>query len=185
MTRPDRQPPQPSHHQSRRRRATGAAVAALSTACLAVVLSACGNWITVTDAGQLGITVDAAGQPVVAVVTCSSARPQITLSEGRKKSDPDTKENVQRGSWEARRAFSGFAKLPVTAPGKNWKTTSSSGALEPGPLFVVDGGTVEDDNASLGGVSFRTEDLAELSPDQVQVNGKIKSLSAFGAYQCH
>jgi hypothetical protein len=185
MTRPDRRAPHRSHHQSRRRRATSAAVAVLSTACLAAVLSACGNWITVTDAGQLGITVDAAGQPVVAVVTCSTARPQITLSEGRKKSDPDTKVNVQRGSWEARRAFSGVATLALTAPGENWKPTSSSRPLEPGRLFIVDGGTLEDDNASLGGVSFRTEDLAKLSPDQVQVNGKIKPLSAFGAYQCH
>jgi hypothetical protein len=160
-------------------------VAVLSATCLAASLSACGNWITVHDAGQIGITVDTAGRPVVAVMTCSKATPVIEMAEGRKKSDPDNKANVSRGSWQARRAFNGVERLALAAPGGNWKTTSSPGRLESDRLFVVDGGTREDSNGSLGGVSFRTADLAALTPDKVQVNGKIKSWNAFGAYQCH
>lgn len=136
------------------------------------------------DAGQMGLTVDAAGQPVVAVVTCSRATPEIVMFEGRKKSDPGSKENVSRGHWVARRALSGVTTLALTAPGENWKTTSSPGPLESDRLFIVNGGTLEDDNASLGGVNFRTGDLATLSPDKVQVYGKTKSWSAFGAYKC-
>jgi hypothetical protein len=160
-------------------------MAVLTAGCLAASLSACGNWITVHDAGQIGITVDTAGQPVVAVMTCSKATPVIEMSEGRKKSDPDNKVSVSRGSWQARRAFTGVEKLALTAPSSSWKATGSPGRLESDRLFVVDGGTREDSNGSLGGVSFRTGDLAALSPDTVRVNGKIKSLNAFGAYQCH
>jgi len=152
--------------------------------CLALGLSGCGNWITVTDAGQVGLTVDGAGQPVLAVMTCDTARPVIELVEGRRKADPDNKPNVQRGSWEARRGFSHVQKLALTAPGDDWKTTRSPGPLEPGRLFVVVAGTVEDENASLAGVSFRTQDLARLSPDQVLVDGKVESLRTFGAYEC-
>jgi hypothetical protein len=152
--------------------------------CLTVVLSACGNAIDITDAGQLGISVDEAGHPVIAVVTCTTSRPVISMFEGRKPTDPDSKPNVARGSWRARRAFSGVAKLSLTAPGQSWKTTSESGVLEPGQLFLVDGGTVEDDSASLGGVDFRPADLARLSPTQVRVNGKVTSWRAFGRYRC-
>jgi hypothetical protein len=178
--------------QSRRRalgpprpgRARSLTLAVLGAACLVAALSACGNWITVHDAGQLGLTVDRAGQPVVAVVTCAKATPVIEMSEGRKKSDPDSKVNVSRGHWEARRAVAGVEKLALTAPGDAWKTKSSPGPLESDRLFLVDGGTLEDDNASLGGVSFRVGDLASLSPDKVQVNGKIMSWSAFAADKC-
>lgn len=164
----------------------GAPTKAMATiaACLMVSLSACGNAIDITDAGQLGISVDDAGNPVIAVVTCATSRPVISMSEGRKPTDPETKPNVARGSWRARHGFAGVAKLALTAPGRNWKTTSSSGALEAGQLFIVDGGTLEDDSASLGAVNFRTADLARLSPSEVRVNGKITSWRAFGRYRC-
>ena len=155
-----------------------------SAVYLAVCLSGCGNWISVTYAGQLGLTVDAAGRPVVAVFTCSKARPVINMAEGRKKSDPASKVNVERGTWQARRGFSGVQLLALTAPGQNWTPRSGPGRLQPGTLFIVEGGTVEVKDASLGGVDFRTKDLATLSPDEVQVNGKIESWHAFGSYQC-
>jgi hypothetical protein len=147
-------------------------------------LAGCGNWITVHDAGEMGITVNAAGQPVVAILTCSKSTPVITMSEGRKKSDPGSKVNVSRGHWEARRAFAGVEKLALTAPGEGWKTKSGPGPIESDRLFIVNGGTLEDKNASLGGVNFRTGELAALSPDQVRVNGNIKPLSSFAAYKC-
>jgi hypothetical protein len=156
-----------------------------SLSCLVIGVSACGNWISVTYAGQVGITVDQAGQPVIAVMTCSKATPVIEMSEGRKKSDPDHTPNVQRGGWKARRAFAGVDKIALAAPGENWVTTRDPGALELDRLFVVDGGTIEDKTASLGGVSFHRQDLARLSPNQVQVDGKVESLTTFGAYQCH
>jgi hypothetical protein len=166
-----------------RPRATRSATA-LSAASLALALSGCGNWISVTDAGQMGLTVDSAGRPVVAVMTCDTATPVIEMSEGRKPSDPDNAVNVPHGSWRARHAYAGVQKLALEAPGPAWRTTSRSGGLEPGTLFVVDGATVEDDNASLGGVSFHVRDLARLSPDAVQVNGRSTSWRAFGSYHC-
>ena len=67
-----------------------------------VGLSACGNWTTYsTDAGQLGLTVDAAGQPVIAVMTCTKTTAAIDMFEGRKKSDPENKVSVERGDWVA------------------------------------------------------------------------------------
>jgi hypothetical protein len=131
----------------RRPRTTGTGAAAVAWLGLLIAgLSACGNWISVTDAGRIGITVDAAGNPVIAVMTCGES-----LGE----------------------------------PGDNWVTVRRPGALETDKLFVVDGGTVEDEHASLGAVSFRTADVARLSPGQVQVPGKVESLSTFGAYRCH
>jgi hypothetical protein len=156
-------------------------------ACLVLPLSACGNWISVTDAGQLGITVDAAGQPVLEVMTCFKATPLIDMAEGRKKSDPASKVNVERGRWTSRRPFSGVTQFALAAPGADWKTTKSPGTLEPDRLFLIDGGTLEDDNANLVGVGFHTADLAKLSPGQVRVNltGKVVSLRTFAAYKCH
>jgi hypothetical protein len=148
-------------------------------------LSACGNWISVTDAGRVGITVDPSGKPVIAVMTCGESTPVIGMAEGRNETGPDTEPNVERGRWRARKAFTGTETFPLTDPGENWVTLRGPGTLETGKVFVVEGGTVEDEHASLGGVSFRTADLARLSPGRVQVEGKVESLSTFGAYQCH
>ena len=147
-------------------------------------MSGCGNWISVTYAGQIGLTVDAAGQPVAAIFTCSKARPIINMSEGLKASDNGKKPNVDRGTWTARRGFAGVQKLALTAPGENWTPRRGSGLLQAGTLFIVDGGTVEVNDASLGAVDFRTKDLARLNPDVVLVNGKIESWSVFRSYKC-
>jgi hypothetical protein len=146
--------------------------------------SACGIANYPTNAGQVGISVDQAGRPVIAIMTCAQATPMIEMSEGRKPSDPETKQNVLRGRWQARRAFTGVQTFTLGKSTVDWETVRDPGALESDRLFVVDGGTVEDDNASLGGASFRLEDLTRLSPNQVRVADKVESLSTFGAYQC-
>jgi hypothetical protein len=184
MRTPGRQHRDNAGQRRSRRQATRGARWVAAAATLAIGLSACGNWVTVTDAGQLGISVDPAGQPVVAVMTCSNARPVIGLFESRKKTDPDSKPNTRRGNWEARRPFAGVRKLAILAPGPTWKAASSLRSLERGKLFVLDGGTVEDSNASLGGASFRVDDLSALSPGDVLVNGKTQSWSDFGRYKC-
>ena len=166
------------------RRSAKGAMAVVSVACV-VALSGCGNVIPdVTDSGQLGLTVDATGQPVIAVFTCSKTTVAIDMYEGRKASDPDTKQSVERGSWQARRAFAGVQKLAILAPGDSWKTNSGPGRLEPTIHFYLEGSTTEVEYSSLGGTGFRTRDLAKLSPDRVEVNGKPMSWSAFAAYKC-
>ena len=151
---------------------------------IVVGLSAGGNLVTVHDAGRVGITVDKTGQPVIVVLTCDTATPLIDLSEGRKPSDPDTKENVHRGNWQARKGFAGVRMLAVAKPSDEWSTTKDPGKLESDRLFIVDGGTAEDKDASLHAVSFTTQDLARLSPTQVRVDEKIEPLSTFGTYRC-
>jgi hypothetical protein len=156
----------------------------VSAACV-LGLSACGNVIPdVTDAGQLGLTVDATGRPVIAVVTCSKTTVAIDMYEGRKATDPDTKVSVERGNWQARRAFAGVQKLAILAPGDSWKTNSGPGRLESTTHFYVEGRTTEVEYSTLGGTGFRTRDLAKLSADRVEVNGKPMSWSAFAAYKC-
>jgi hypothetical protein len=160
-------------------------MAVVSAACI-VGLSACGNAIPeVTDSGQMGLTVDATGQPVIAVFTCTKTTAAVDMFEGRKRSDPQDKVSVDRGSWVARRAFAGVQRLAITAPGDDWKTDRGPGVLEPGTQFVLEGRTTEVEYSSLGGVGFRTRDLAKLSPDRVEVNGKPMSWRAFAAYKCH
>jgi hypothetical protein len=150
-----------------------------------VAVSACGNAISYPDkVGQVGITVDQAGRPVIAVMTCSKATPVIQMHEGRKPSDPDTKENVKRGSWQARTAFAGVRNLAPTATDDTWVTASGAGSLESDRMFLVTGGIAEKKNTTMGGVSFRLSDLDRLSPDQVQVDTGVQSLSAFSAYHC-
>jgi hypothetical protein len=149
-----------------------------------VGLAACGNAITIHDAGQVGITVDHAGRPVIMVMTCAKSTPVIDMAEGRKESDPDSKPNVERGHWRARQAFSGVRNIALKKPEEGWLTTRDPGSLESDRLFIVGGGTVEDKNASLTPVDFRTPDLTRLSPDQVLVNGKVEPISAFGDYRC-
>jgi hypothetical protein len=158
--------------------------AVVSAACV-VGLSACGNVIPdVTDSGQMGLTVDATGQPVIAVFTCTKTTVAIDMYEGRKAADPETKESVQRGNWQARRAFAGVQKLAILAPGDSWKTISGPGRLESTTHFYLEGGTTEVEYSSLGGTDFRTRDLAKLSPDRVEVNGRPMSWSTFAHYKC-
>jgi hypothetical protein len=160
-------------------------MAVVSAACI-VGLSACGNAIPdVTDSGQMGLTVDATGQPVIAVFTCTKTTAAVDMFEGRKQSDPEDKVSVDRGSWVARRAFAGVQKLAITAPGEDWKTDSGPGVLESGTQFVLEGRTTEVEYSSLGGVDFRTRDLAKLSPERVEVNGEQMTWTAFAAYKCH
>jgi hypothetical protein len=160
------------------------ALAVLAAACI-VGLSGCGNWIPdVTDSGQMGLTVDAAGQPVIAVMTCLKTTVAVDMFEGRKKSDPEDKVSVDRGHWVARRAFAGVQKLSIVAPDDGWKTKLGPGQLEPDIHFYLEGRTTEIEYSSLGGTGFRIRDLAKLSPDKVEVNGKPMSWSAFAAYKC-
>ncbi len=166
-------------HGSKRRVA-----AALALSLLAVGMSACGNAITVHHAGQVGITVDQSGQPVIAVMVCAKATPFVLLAEGRKESDPDTKENVQRGSWQARSGFSGVRMISLVDPSEDWVIRREPGKLQSERLFVVDGGTQEDDDAALIPVSFRLSDLSGLSQDQVRVGEKVEPLTTFGSYRC-
>jgi hypothetical protein len=107
-----------ARHERYPRRTRTAAAAVASLGLLLTSLSACGNWISVTDAGRVGITVDPAGQPVIAVMTCARSTPVIGMAEGRNESDPDTEPNVERGRWRAQRAFTGVETFPVAGPGK-------------------------------------------------------------------
>jgi hypothetical protein len=159
-------------------------VAALLALGVLAGTTACGNAITVHHAGQLGITVDQAHRPVVAVMSCNRATPVINMAEGRRASDPDTKPNTERGAWKARTGFAGVQQFPLAAPGDGWATELDPGTLEPDRLFIVYGGTAEDENASLVQVSFRLQDLATLSPGQIRTDGKVEPLATFGAYRC-
>jgi hypothetical protein len=172
-----------SRHQQFRAGSRVRTVVALSLVLVGV--SGCGNLISYPDkVGQVGITVDQAGHPVIAVMTCSKATPVIGMFEGRKPSDPDTKENVKRGSWRARTAFAGVRSLTPTAPDDTWVIASAPGTLEADRVFVIDASIAEKENTTMGGVSFRLSDLDRLSPDQVQVDTGVQSLSTFSAYQC-
>ncbi len=156
-----------------------------TAACAAgLLLTGCFNAITVTDAGRLGITVDAAGAPVLLVMLCEKGRPYVQLVEGRTKSDLESKANVQRGEWSTDTAYRGVQRLTPADPEAGWTTTESPGALAPDVLLVADGGTAEDDTASLVPVDFTPADLATLRPGQVLTGGKTVSLDSFGRYGC-
>lgn len=164
-----------------------AGLVALTTAaaCAAgLVLTGCFNAITVTDAGRLGVTVDASGAPVLLVMLCEKSRPYVQLVEGRKGSDPESKANVERGEWSTDTTYRGVQKLTLAAPEAMWTTTKSPGALASDVLLIADGGTAEDDTASLVPVDFTPADLATLRPGQVLAGGKTVSLDAFGSYRC-
>ena len=111
----------------------------VGAACLSVIgLSGCFNAITVTDAGRMGVTVDAAGRPVVLVMLCEKGRANVQLAEGRKESDPASQENVERGAWTTVRTFRGVEELSLARPGGLWDPRSGPGALDPDVLFVED-----------------------------------------------
>jgi hypothetical protein len=157
----------------------------LVTAVCVVGLFACGNVIPdVTDAGQMGLTVDATGRPVVAVFTCSKTTVAVDMFEGRAKNDPGTKPSVRRGDWVALRPFAGVQKLSIMAPAGNWKTNSGPGRLESTTHFYLEGRTTEVEYSSLGGTGFVTRDLTRLSPDRVEVEGRPMPWSTFAAYRC-
>ncbi len=154
-----------------------------SVVLLVLAASGCGNAAVVHDAGQLGITVDAAGRPVIAVMSCAKATVWVNLSEGRQESQPGDQPNVQRASWRSRSSFAGVRTLALTGDG-NWSSTGKAGSLQPDQLLVLGGGTAEDDDASLTPVSFRVSDLTGMSPDQVRIEGKTESLAGFGTHRC-
>jgi hypothetical protein len=45
-------------------------------------------------------------------------------------------------------------------------------ALEPNRLFILTGGTADDEKTYLRQASFRVGDLAQLSPDRIEIEGK-------------
>lgn len=162
------------------------AAAAWTFVCLAPLVSACGLMQGFTTVGRLGVSVDEDGEPVVAVMTCSEVRPVITMFDDGDKvaTDPESEQHIERGRWVAGAGFAGARRLSISTPDQTWDVTRSPGALEPGRLFALEGFDVEDEFASVGGASFRIEDLAALTPDLVQVNGSVVSWSTFGAYRC-
>lgn len=162
------------------------ATAAWTFVCLAPLVSACGLLEGFTTVGRLGVSVDAAGEPVIAVMTCSEVRPVITMFDDGDKvaTDPESEQHIERGRWVAGAGFAGVRRLSISTPDQTWDVTRGPGALEPGRLFALEGFAVDDDFAALDGASFRVEDLAMLRPDRVQVNGELVSWAAFGAYRC-
>lgn len=164
-----------------RRQALTAAVG-----CLGVVgLTGCFNAIDVTDAGRMGVTVDATGKPVLMVMLCDKGTANVQLAEGRKESDPATKTNVERGAWTAMRTFQGVQELSLSRPAGLWTPRTGPDALDPGVFLIAEGGTEEDDGASLVPVDFRPTDLARLEAGQVLTDAKTLSVADFGDYTCH
>jgi hypothetical protein len=166
----------------RLRRATLNAVAVFVAS---IGLTGCFNAIDVTDAGRMGVTVDAKGDPVLLVMLCDGGRPYVQLTEGRKPSDADSKQSTQRGEWSTDRKVNGVQRLTLGKPEAIWTTKQSPGALAPGVPLIAEGGTAEDDTATLVPVDFRPADLAGLRPGQVLTAEKTMPLSAFGRYTCH
>jgi hypothetical protein len=167
--------------QPRTRRAAQTAAAV----CVASVgLTGCFNAIDVTDAGRMGVTVDAKGDPVLLVMLCESSRPYVQLTEGRKPSDADSKQSTQRGEWSADTKVKGVQRLTLGRPEAMWTTKQSPGALAPGVLLIAEGGTAEDDTATFVPVDFRPTDLVALRPGQVLTAEKTIPLAAFGRYTC-
>jgi hypothetical protein len=156
-----------------------------AAACVAVVgLTGCFNAITVTDAGRVGVTVDAAGKPVLLVMLCDKGTANVQLAEGRKESDPATKQNVERGAWTAVREFRGVRELSLSRPGALWTPANGAGNLDPEGLLIAEGGTEEDDTASLVPVDFRPANLVRLAPGKVLTSDGTVSRARFGRYTC-
>ncbi|MFG1814416.1 hypothetical protein ACGFIF_11665 [Kribbella sp. NPDC049174] len=134
------------------RRWVGTGLAAIS--CLAAVVG-CG----VPTGGVVGVTVDAAGRPVVVVQMCEGHIDGATMYL------PDDEEF---GRWEVSPPVTDFSQFSLTDGGNGWRLVGSLKPREPETRYVIYGWS-NDSSWSATHLEFSERDLEDLQAGTVLV----------------
>jgi len=136
----------------------------IPAAIVVALLAACGNQVDAEVVGQVGISVDEQGAPVVVVAVCTDFIDTVDISLGREGlGEGDS--NPEVGTWEAQEHVTDFATLNLANPGEAWKAHAPL-ALEPDKHYIVLAEQAEADVEATQ-VDFFGKDVAGLAPGKV------------------
>lgn len=144
-------------------------LSSLAAIAAAVLLAGCGNSIAdVEKVGNVGVTVDDQGKPVVLVAPCREGRVRVDVSLGRTADMASTEKNQPVGNWTAAAASADPSELHLTDPGSGWEGDAVA-APAPEAMWVVTARFADDDETVLSGPTFDGKQLKGLSADDVLI----------------
>jgi hypothetical protein len=133
---------------------------AAAAACVLLSLGLTG--CTVEPGGSLGLTVDAAGQPVIVVQMCKGYLDGATLYEDV--DNPD--DNDDNGSWKVEPRVTGFSQFSLAKGGDGWKLEQPLKPLAAKAKYSIYGWT-EDNRWSADQLPVTLDEIAKLRPGQI------------------
>ena len=134
-----------------------------------LVVAGCGNAIDTPPPpnGAVGISVNAAGDPIGIIEVCRSSVDAIEMS-GQiidEKSD-----NPSLGRWKPKAPITGSAVLDFLHPGPEWTATLHPSSFEPHRTHIVDNLTsAKDEDSVLFQGTFTLEQVAKLTEKDVLI----------------
>ncbi|WGX99375.1 hypothetical protein [Nocardioides sp. L-11A] len=142
-------------------------------------LTGCGNAVTAEVVGTAAITVAADGTPIALVRVCRGEVDTVRIS-GDRAGLADDEPNPTLGIWRARGGQDGLVELALHAANDGWSGPDDL-PLAAGRPYILTAADADED-AETTQVSFTTDQLERMTPDQVIVgDGSIEPRSGFGA----
>ncbi|MEI8409649.1 MULTISPECIES: hypothetical protein [unclassified Kribbella] len=144
-------------------------------------LAGCG----VPAGGLVGVTVDAAGNPVIVVQMCEGHIDGATLY--RFSEEPDDEEVL--GRWEVSSPVSGFSQFDLDTGGNGWAVVGELEARDPQQRYTIYGWS-NDNSWSAAHLTFSDRELSGLKPGTVLVpereqdGNRSESLEDFKTRTC-
>lgn len=126
--------------------------------------------------GAMGLTVTEDGRPVLVVEPCEVEAVSVTFSLDREGLKPE-ETNPQVAEWDAEPAAAGQTRIVLHDVQPPWKGPDVT--VEDGRGYIA-GGISSQVKGVLTQVSFKVDDLADLSPDTIYTNESPDSVSLRG-----
>ncbi|GAA0950677.1 hypothetical protein GCM10009554_51000 [Kribbella koreensis] len=133
----------------------------MAAACVMLSLGLTG--CTVEDGGALGLTVDAAGKPVIVVQMCKGYLDGATLYEDVENPGDDD----HNGRWTVEPRVTGFSQFSLADGGNGWKLEGSLKPLAAQVKYVIYGWT-EDNRWMALHLPVTLDEIARLRPGQIR-----------------
>ena len=134
-----------------------------------LLVTGCGNAIDTPPPpnGAVGISVNAAGDPIGIIEVCRSSVDAIEMSG---QISDEKSENPSLGRWTATAPITGSAVLDFLHPGPKWTATLQPRSFEAHRTHIVDNLTsAKDEDSVLSQGTFTLEQVAKLTNKDVLV----------------
>lgn len=139
---------------------------------LAVCVASAGVSIVVPDRGdvpdpigQIAISVDKSGNPIVVVAVCEKHIKEIDVVLGREGLE-DTEPNKVVGTWTATTPITDIGTFNLRRPGRGW-IPKTGVKIQPSKLYIVSARATDEDHAEAIGMAFVGSKIATMRSDSV------------------
>ena len=160
----------------------------------AISLTACNYQNQSRVGGATGVTVDAAGKPVLLVAVCKGQFENIYLSTtetgnvvpagGAVGKGGADRANTDIGEWQTERTADEILSVPVLSrPSAQWTVTAAPASLRPGVTYTAYAEST-DTKWQATQVSFTVAQLKTLSPTTVRIGKTTTSRTMFRQQAC-